>query len=148
MQSSTINMPCLSRKFPFLYFSCSLLLLRFPVLSVMILSLSTQHLICNSSCPPFLSTILGATVTYQCDHPPAIRAVEDRFDICTIGVGKTKFEYVEVVLRMLRNAQTRAFFDEVSQAKFLLCAPFFQQSFFRIIKGTEKGKGKGGGGFA
>jgi hypothetical protein len=59
---------------------------------------------------PLLSTILGAAVTYQCDHPTAIRAVEDRFDICAIGIGKTEFEYVEVVLRMFRNTQTRAFF--------------------------------------
>lgn len=62
-------------------------------------------------CPPpfLLSTILGATVTYQRDHLPAIRAVEDSFYICTIGVGKTEFEYVEVVLRVFRDAQTRAF---------------------------------------
>ena len=64
---------------------------------------------------PFLSTILGATVTYQCDHLTAIRAVEDSFDICTIGVRKPEFEYVEVVLRVFRDAQTCAFWESSSQ---------------------------------
>jgi hypothetical protein len=53
--------------------------------------------------------VLRAAVTYQCDHLPAIRAVEDRFDICAIGVGKTEFEYVQVIFRVFRHAQTCAF---------------------------------------
>jgi hypothetical protein len=34
-----------------------------------------------------LSTILGATVTYQSDHLASARALEDCFDVCAIGVG-------------------------------------------------------------
>lgn len=56
-----------------------------------------------------LSTVLGATVTNQCDHLSAVRALEDSFDICTIGVGKAEPEHVQVVLWMFRNAEARAF---------------------------------------
>ncbi len=99
-------------------------------------ALKKTSLLCRPppSCPSvrLLSTILGATVAYQCDHLPAIRAVEDHFDICTIGVGKTEFKYVEVVLRMFRNAQTGAFWlvDK------------------KVSSIPNKGGGEGKGGFA
>jgi len=67
------------------------------------------------SLPPpifFLSTVLGATVTNQCDHLSAVRALEDSFDICTIGVGKAEPEHVQVVLWVFRNAEARAFWRE------------------------------------
>lgn len=85
-------------------------------------STSTPRL--RSSYASFLPlAVLRAAVTYQCDHLPTIRAVEDSFDICAIGVGKAEFEYVEVIFRVLRHAQTRAFLGLerggvlVSQAK-------------------------------
>lgn len=60
---------------------------------------------CQSS---LLSTVLGATVTNQCDHLSAVRALEDSFDICTICVGKAEPKHVQVVLWVFRNAEARA----------------------------------------
>ena len=71
------------------------------------LSLSPRSSFCLSTVR--LSTVLGATVTNQCDHLSAVRALEDSFDICTIGVGKAEPEHVQVVLWMFRNAEARAF---------------------------------------
>ena len=58
---------------------------------------------------PSTSTILGATVTYQCDHLSAIRALEDSFDVCAIGIGQVEPEHVQVVFRVFGNAETCAF---------------------------------------
>jgi hypothetical protein len=56
-----------------------------------------------------LSTVLCATITYQCDHLSAIRALEDSFDVCTIGVGQAEPKHVQVVLWVFRDAETCAF---------------------------------------
>jgi hypothetical protein len=56
-----------------------------------------------------LSTILGAAITYQSDHLPAVRAFEDDFDICAIGVREAESKRVEVILWMFRNSKTCAF---------------------------------------
>lgn len=63
------------------------------------------------TCLSSLSTVLGATVTNQCDHLSAVRALEDSFDICTICVGKAEPKHVQVVLWVFRNAEARAFFE-------------------------------------
>jgi hypothetical protein len=47
-----------------------------------------------------LSTILGATVTYQRDHLSTVRPLENGLDICAIGIGKAESEHVQVVFRM------------------------------------------------
>lgn len=56
-----------------------------------------------------LSTIFRAAVTNQCDHLSPVRALEDNFDICAIGIRQAEPEHVQVVLRVFRNAETRAF---------------------------------------
>ncbi len=58
---------------------------------------------------PSTSTILGATVAYQCDHLSTIRALEDSFDVCAIGIGQVEPEHVQVVFRVFGNAETCAF---------------------------------------
>jgi hypothetical protein len=64
-----------------------------------------SHIYLMKSCDPtllaqifLLSTILSATVTYQRDHLSTVRPLENGFDICAIGIGKSEPEYIQVVL--------------------------------------------------
>lgn len=91
----------------------------FPFSSEISLSLAPEL----AFLPPifFLSTILGATVTYQCDHLSAIRALQHHFNVHAIGIGKAEPEHVQVVLRVFRYAETRAFYFNFNFFFFVGC---------------------------
>jgi len=48
-----------------------------------------------------LSTILGATVTYQGDHLSPVRAGQNSFNVCAVRVVKAEPEHGQVIFRVL-----------------------------------------------